>query len=175
MRRGAGLAVAILAALPATSCGYRLAGANANPAIPESLKIVAVIPFENQTKRPEIEQRVTEEVARELSKRGGYRVVTDRGTADGFLEGAVVGFDTMPVQFNAQGRATRVETVIRLRATLRDVRSGNPYWSQDGLVFREQYDVDETEQNFFDRETLALDALARGAAGALVASIFEGF
>lgn len=175
MRRVLALAALLLAAAASTSCGYRLAGANANPAIPESLKVVAVIPFENQTKRPEIEQRVTEEVARELSKRGGYRVVTDRGTADALLEGVVVGFTTMPVQFNEQGRATRVETVIRLRATLRDVRSGNPYWSQDGLIFREQYDVDETEQDYFDRETLALDELARGAAGALVASIFEGF
>ena len=134
-----------------------------------------MIPFENQTRRPEIEQRVTEEVARELSKRGGYTVVTDRQSADALLEGAVVGFDTMPVQFSAQGRATRVETVVRLRATLRDVRSGNPYWSQDGLVFREQYDVPEEEADFFDRETLALDEIARGAAGALVASIFEGF
>jgi TolB-like protein len=167
-------AVVVLAAT-ATSCGYRLAGANANPAIPSTLKVVAVVPFENQTKRPEIEQRVTEEVARELSKRGGYDVVTDRDAADALLEGAVIGFDTSPVQFNNQGRATRVETVVRLRATLRDVRSGNPLWSQDGLVFREQYDVPETEDDFFDRETLALDELARGAAGALVASIFEGF
>ena len=175
MRRLAGLAALVVAVATATSCGYRLAGANANPAIPASLKVVAVIPFENQTKRPEIEQRVTEEVARELSKRGGYDVVTDRDTADALLEGAVIGFETSPVQFNDQGRATRVETVVRLRATLRDVRSGNPMWSQDGLVFREQYDVDENEASFFDRETLALDELARGAAGALVASIFEGF
>jgi TolB-like protein len=173
--RPAACAALLVALATATSCGYRLSGANANPAIPASLKVVAVIPFENQTKRPEIEQRVTEEVARELSKRGGYRVITDRDAADALLEGAVVGFDTRPVQFNNQGRAIRVETVVRLRSTLRDVRSGNPLWSQDGLVFREQYDVPETEDNFFDRETLALDELARGAAGALVASIFEGF
>lgn len=169
------LAALLVAAATAPACGYRLAGANANPAIPATLKVVAVLPFENETRRPEIEQRVTEEVARELSKRGGYRVVTDRASADALLEGSVVAYDTMPVQFNAQGRATRVETVVRLRATLRDVRSGNPYWSQDGLVFREQYDVPEAEAEFFDRETLALDEIARGAAGALVASIFEGF
>jgi TolB-like protein len=175
VRRLTRLAALAVAGASALSCGYRLAGANANPAIPSTLKVVAVLPFENQTKRPEIEQRVTEEVARELSKRGGYRVVTDRASADALLEGAIVGFNTMPVQFNAQGRATRVETVVRLQATLRDVRSGNPYWSQDGLIFREQYDVDETEADYFDKETLALDAIARGAAGALVASIFEGF
>ena len=69
----------------------------------------------------------------------------------------------------------RVETAVRLQATLRDLRTGATLWSQSGLVFREQYDVPETEAAFFDQETLALDEIARGASGALVSSIFEGF
>lgn len=169
--RAALSALALAASL--TGCGYKLAGSNTF--LPPSIRIIALTPFDNRTNRPEIEQRVTEEVARELSKRGRYRVVTERAGAQALLEGAIADFRTNPVQFNAQGRATRVETVVTLEATLRDLGSGEILWSQNGLLFREQYDVPETEAAFFDRETLALDEIARGAAGALVTSILEGF
>ena len=48
-------------------------------------------------------------------------------------------------------------------------------WSQQGLVFREQFDVDSSQGGYFDEESLALDSIARGAAGALVTSMLEGF
>ena len=67
-------------------CGYRLAG---KIALPESIQVIAVLPFENRTTRPEIEQRVTEEVASELNKRGRIRVGTDASKADAILEGAI--------------------------------------------------------------------------------------
>jgi hypothetical protein len=51
------LAVAALIAMG--GCGYRLAGHN--QLLPPSVKIIAVPPFENQTRRPEIEQRITEQ------------------------------------------------------------------------------------------------------------------
>ena len=137
--------------------------------------MIGIAPFENRTTRPEIEQRVTEEVAREFAKRGRYRVVTERSGADAWLEGAIADFRTSPVQFNLQGRATRVETVVTLQATLRDSSNEQILWNQSGLLFREQYDVPESESDFFDRETLALDEIAKGAAGALVTSILEGF
>ena len=84
-------------------------------------------------------------------------------------------FETTPVQFNAQGRATRVEITVVVRATLRDLAKGTVLWDQSNLVFREQYDVQQTDVNYFDLETTALDTLARGAAQTLVNSITEGF
>jgi TolB-like protein len=176
--------IALLAAAgPMFGCGYKLAGANTF--LPERIRAIGVAPFENRTRRPEIDQRLTEQVAREFSKRGEYSVVTDTEEADAWLEGAVADFRTQPVQFNEQGRATRLETVVRIEATLRDLGTGEILWNQSSLVFREQYDVSEQEtelspggtadEPFFDRETLALDQIARGAAGALVTSILEGF
>ena len=173
MREAWRTAACAVALLLASSCGYRLAGGNTF--LPEHIRVVAVTPFENRTTRPEIEQRVTEEVAREFARRGGYRVVADPKGADALLEGAVTDFRTNPVQFNEAGRATRVETVVLLQATVRDLRSDQVLWSQSGLPFREQYDVPETEAEFFDQETIALEEIARGAAGALVSSILEGF
>jgi outer membrane lipopolysaccharide assembly protein LptE/RlpB len=160
-------AIALAAACP--GCGYKLAGGNTF--LPERIRVIMVAPFENRTQRPDIEQRVTEEVARELANRGRYKVVTERADADALLEGAITAYRTNPVQLDAQGRATRMETVVTLEATLRDLAAEKVLWSQSGLVFREQYDVQQEVRN----ETIALERIARGAAGALVTSMFEGF
>ena len=140
---------------------YRLVGRGS--VLPERIRVIALFPFDNRTTRPEIEQRITEEIARELAKRGSYRVVPERSGADALLEGAVTGLRTDPVQFNPEGRATRVETVVTIQAMLRDLSNDEILWNQSGLVFREQYDVPETEAGFFDEETLALEEIARGA------------
>ncbi len=162
-------ALLCLAAAATPGCGYKLAGGNTF--LPERIRVIMVAPFENRTQRPNIEQRVTEEVASELSKRGHYKVVADRSKADALLEGAVTGYATSPVQLDAQGRATRLETVVTIQATLRDLSTQAVLWSQSGLVFREQYDV----QQEVAQEDLALDQIALGAAQALVTSMFEGF
>jgi TolB-like protein len=173
MRRLLALLPLTVALIGAVSCGYRLVGQGS--VLPETIRVIALIPFDNRTARPEIEQRITEEIARELAKRGKYRVVPERSGAQALLEGAVTGLRTNPVQFNPEGRATRVETVVTIQATLRDLSNDEILWNQSGLIFREQYDVPETEAGFFDEETLALEEIARGAAGAVVTSILEGF
>jgi outer membrane lipopolysaccharide assembly protein LptE/RlpB len=171
--RAAAWLAALSLLLPLAGCGYALVGRNTF--LPERIKVIVVTPFENRTARPQIEQRVTEEVARELSKRGRYKIVTEKAEADALLEGAVADFRTNPVQFNAQGRATRVETVVTIQATLRDLQGDAILWSQSGLLFREQYDVPANETSYFDQENQALDEIAQGAASALVTSVLEGF
>jgi TolB-like protein len=164
----------------AAGCGYRLAGQNTY--LPERIRVIAIRPFENRTGRPEIEQRVTEQVSREFSRRRDYRVVTEAASADAVLEGAITGLRTEPVQFNSQGKATRVETVVTIDATFRDLSNDEVLWSQSRLLFRAQYDVQDVPLTpgaggvgYFDQETLSLDEIARGAAGTLVNSILEGF
>jgi len=157
----------------AIGCGYKLAGTGTF--LPKSIKVITVAPFENRTGRPEIEVRTTEAVARELSRHGGYKLVADKSKADAYLEGAVTDFHTSPVQFSAEGRATRLESSVVLRASLRDLSTGEILWSQANLLFRDQYDVQQEEANYFDLETTALDTLARGAARTLVDSLTEGF
>jgi hypothetical protein len=168
--QAATLAIAVLL----SGCGYRLAGTGLSDVFPEHIRILVVLPFENRTTRPEIEQRVTEAVAQELSKRGRYEVVTDRTLADAMLEGAITSYRTSPVEFGADSLATRVEAVVTIQASMRELATDDLLWSQDGLVFRGQFDVKSTE-DFFDEESLALDQIARGAAGALVTAMFEGF
>lgn len=163
----AACAIAAIAAAP--GCGYRLAGGNTF--LPDRIRSILVRPFDNRTQRPEIDQRVTEAVAREMSRRGGYRLAVRREEADAVLEGVVTDYRTNPVQFDAEGRATRMEAVVVLQATLRERANDAVLWSQTGLVFREQYDVREEALE----EAIALEDIAKGAAGALVTSMFEGF
>jgi len=173
--RWSGVFVIAMIALASASvgCGYKLAGTGTF--LPPNIKTIAVAPFENRTGRSEVEVRVTEAVARELSRHGRTKVVSDKSAADAYLEGTVTDFRTSPVQFNSEGRATRLESTVVLRASIRDLASGEILWSQANLMFRDQFDVQQQQVDYFDLETLALDALARGAAQTLVNSITEGF
>lgn len=175
MSRARGLLGAVLIAgvLASPGCGYKLAGTGTF--LPKNIKKIAVAPFENRTSRSEVEVRVTEAVARELSRHGAIKVVTDKASADAYLEGVVTEFHTSPVQFNSGGRATRLESTVVLRASIRDLVTGEILWSQANLLFRDQFDVQQEQADYFDLETLALDALSRGAAQTLVNSITEGF
>lgn len=155
-----------------SGCGYRLAGTVSD--LPSHIERIAVTTFENRTTRPEIEQRVTEEVTRVLNTRGRYRTVAQIDDANAVLEGAVTSYRAVPVQFTGSGRATRVEAVITVQATMRDVIDDTVLWSQSGLIFKEQFDVPESGV-FIDESGEALDELARGVAEVLVTSIFEGF
>jgi len=172
MRKRDGTVLLVGAITILAGCGYALVGKGS--VLPDNIQSVAINAFENRTTRPEIEQRVTEEVAREFSQRGRYRIVSDPQKADAVLDGAIQSLATRPVQFSSAGRATRLETVVTLQATLRETATDEILWSQSRLMFREQYDVQEVGE-FFDEETLALDDIARGAAGTLVSSILEGF
>ena len=164
------LMAALILASP--GCGYRLTGTTS--VLPEHVQDFVIMPFDNRTQRPEIEQRVTEEVSSQLSRRGRYRIVTVVAEADAVLSGAITAYQTNAVQFSSTGRTTRIEAVVQIQATLRETASDEILWSQSGLVFRQQFPVPETGQ-FFDQESVALDEIARGAAQALVNSIFEGF
>ena len=182
-RPAAGL---LLICLAAPACGYGLVGTTS--VLPDHIEKIQVSSFENRTSRPEIEQRLTEQVAAQLSRRKRYDVVTRREDADAVLEGAVTNYSTVPVRFNsATGRANRVEVVVVIQASMRDVESDEILWSQTNLSFREQFDVEEeiaveefdapesARLEFFDEETIAMDRIAAGAASLVIASIFEGF
>jgi hypothetical protein len=157
---------------PTVGCGYKLAG-KVN-FLPEHIRVINLESFENRTNRPEIEQRVTEEVARQFARRGNYRVVTTLDGADASMEGVISSYRTEPVEFNAAGRATQMLAIVTIQATFRDLSNDEVLWSQSGLNFRDQFAVPQ-EGEFFDQETLAIERIAIEAGGTLVSSLLEGF
>jgi len=117
---------------------------------------------------------VTEQVAVQFTRRGKYSVVSKRSEADAIIEGAITQYRTAPVQFTDELLANRIEAIVRVQATVRDLATDEILWSQGGLIFKEQYEVPQGE-DFQAEENLALDQIARGVAQALVTSILEGF
>ena len=174
IRRAQALAAAALLALVAASCGYHLSGLK-NQTFPADVRLIAIPVFTNETRRAEIEQRITESLLDEFIKRGDYQTQPQRAGADAVLEGAVTGYSTAPVALSQTGRAQRLEVVVQARVRLTDMRSGKVLWSQEHFIFRGQYDVDQSAAGSFDREIVAIDRIARGVAETVVTSVLEGF
>ena len=170
--RAAGAAAAVLLAL-APGCGYRLAGRN--QMLPPSVRVIAIPPFENQTRRPEIEQRITEKITETFIQRGGYRTTASEAGADALLKGEVTGYEVTPVSVGSQGRATRYEVVITATVELTKLPEGQVLFRSSNFVFKKQYDVSGTNVTFFDQEITAIDEVSKDFAESVVTSILEGF
>jgi outer membrane lipopolysaccharide assembly protein LptE/RlpB len=176
MRRISGLVgVALLGALlpAAAGCGYRLAGRN--QLLPPTVRVIGVPPFENKTRRPEIEQRITEQVTATFIQRGGYRTTASEAGADAVLRGEVTGYDVTPVSVGPDGRANRYEVVITASVQLDTVPGGEVLFRSSHFMFKKQYDVQGNVVNFFDQEIVAIEQIARDFAQSVVTSILEGF
>lgn len=155
------------------SCGYRLSGRNRY--LPAGLRRIAIPVFQNETRRADIEQRITENLLDEFIKRGGYLTQPQRDGADAVLEGTVTGYSSTPVSLSTGGRASRLEVVVQARVRLTDLASGKVLWSQEHFIFRSQYDLERSSGTFFDREIDAIDRIAKDFADTIVTSLLEGF
>ncbi|HEY3175637.1 MAG TPA: LptE family protein [Candidatus Polarisedimenticolia bacterium] len=167
------IVLALAAASAAPGCGYRLAGRN--QLLPPSVKVIAVPPFENQTRRPEIEQRITEQVTATFIQRGGYRTTASEAGADALLKGEVTGYDITPVSVGSQGRADRYEVVITASVELVKLPERNVLFRSSHFVFKKQYSVEGGNLTFFDQEIVAISEIAKDFAESVVTSILEGF
>ncbi len=154
------------------ACGYHLAGRGGQ--LPEGVRTVAVPLLENQTRRPEVDQRLTEKLVETLETRASVHVVSEREGADARLSGVVSGFEASPVLLTPEGRATRYEVTVTASMRLEDLRSGRLLWANDQFVFRQQYDV-QTDSAYFDREIQTIDRVAREFAESVVTAMLEGF
>lgn len=170
-RIAAAAACVVLAAV--TGCGYRLAGRN--QLLPPEVRTIGIPPFANNTRQPEIAQRITEEVTLTFTARGGYRTVPQEEGADSVLLGEVTGYDVNPVNVGDDGRATRNEVVVTAKVELKESGTGKVYFRSDHFVFKKQYDVIRTASQFIDREIVAIEEVARDFAESVVTSILEGF
>ena len=166
--------ILLLAAIHlSTGCGYHLAGKNRF--LPPDIRRIAVVVFENETRRAEIEQRVTEKLLDEFIKRGPYQTQPQREGADAVLEGAVTGYSSSPVTLSPEGKADRIEIVVQARVRLTDTRTGKILWSQEHFIFRGQYASKAESSSLFDREIVAIDQVASDFAATVVTSLLEGF
>jgi len=159
----------IVAGLLASACGYRLANKQLNEGAGQTIAVPA---FVNKTTTYKIEQRLTEEVRRELIRRTRFKVVADNA-GDVLMSGEVLGYNAVPVIFNQQGRGSAYTMLVDVSIRVTDNRTGKVLFQNDRWSFREVFELSQSSSEFVPEDTAALDRLARRFASSLVASLMH--
>ena len=174
MSRGAVL-VAVMAVL-ASGCGYALEGRGITS--DPSIKRIGVPLFKDETGRVDLDARITQAVVGELLRRGRFAVVKEATGVDAVVDGTITTFDVTPINFTSSGQATeatRYAITLRARVVYRKVGEREPIWENNSVLIRDEYDLDDSEAGFFDREEQSIERLAETFARRLVSSMLEAF
>lgn len=174
MRRRALLAGA--ASALAAGCGYALQGRGITT--DPSIKRIGVPLFKDQSNKPGLDARVTQAVMEELLKRGRFTVVRDSTGVDAVVEGEITAWNVVPVNFSGSTgttQATRYAISLTASVVYRKVGQKEPLWANDAFVQRDEYDMGEDAQNYFDREEQSVERLSAAFARSLVAAMLEAF
>jgi outer membrane lipopolysaccharide assembly protein LptE/RlpB len=166
-------ALLAVAGLVFAGCGYNLVGRGST--VPPDIKSVFLKALENKTQRQQVDQILSQAVAKELVTRKRFTVVAEATGADAEISGAVVGFTVVPVTLDAEGRATQYEISITAQVKFRRIKDDKVLWSNDRYNFRASYDVPVSNTAYFDRETLAIEEIAPQFAQTMVSDLLEGF
>ena len=168
----AALFVAILGAAP--GCGYRLAGLGAG--LPGHVEIVAVLPFENESAFPELEDLLTEELLSGFNRRGDYTVQEDEVGAHAVMEGVILRVEFAPAQLDpTSGQAATYLLIVEATVRLMDVVNDEPIFESDEFILRDEFAISEDPDASLDREGLAFQRIASAFADSLLVAILEGF
>ncbi|HUI42015.1 MAG TPA: LptE family protein [Terriglobia bacterium] len=169
------LTLSILAAAALLgACGYRVAGRGDR--LPPDVKIVAVPVFTNESKQFRIEQKLSASVTRELIERTRYQVTADPEEADAVLDGTVKDVRSGVIAFNlSTGAATALQVVVTADVRLVDRHTHKVLFSNSRYVFREEYEISQSNAQIFEEEGPALNRLAADFARTLVTDILENF
>ncbi|MGA8433028.1 MAG: LptE family protein [Candidatus Sulfotelmatobacter sp.] len=162
------------ALLAAASCGYHTAGHSVQ--LPDNVKTIAVPSFKNETNTYHIEQMLTASVVREFTTRTHYHLLNDASeAADATLRGTVLSTSSSPLTYNtATGQAASVLIVVSMKVSLTD-RQGKVLYQNPSYLFREQYEVSQDLNSFFEEDSPAFRRLSQDFARTLVSNILEGF
>ena len=159
--------------LPLGGCGYALVGRGTN--IPENIQSIYLSPLENATRRSEVEQILTRALAEELVTRKRFTLVNDAGQADAVLDGRVLLFEVSPTTFDEEGRSTEYQITITAAMSFRDRAADQVLWQNDRYVYKENYEVLQDKQSYFDQEKGAIEEAAGRFARTVVVDLLEGF
>ena len=167
-----------LALLSASGCGYALAGRGSF--LPTYIRTVGIPPIENKTTFYRAEQVLTEKVRAEFIGRGKYRIVPDATGADAMLTAELTSVSIQAAALTTAQFASRYLVSVVIRAQFTDVRTNDVLWSNDQLVFREEYDLNATAgavegATFVDTQGTAFDRIATDIARSVVTAIVEAF
>jgi hypothetical protein len=174
---GAGTVV-LTGALTFPACGYALAGRGSF--LPSDIRTVGIPPLDNRSTFLRVEEMLTEKIRTEFIGRGKYSVRPDAEGADAVLSGQIVGISVQPVAVTEQQIASRYLFTVSMRVQFTDTRTNAVLWSNDSLVFREEYALATLSgalegASFLDQEGGSFDRIASDLARTVVTAILEAF
>jgi Lipopolysaccharide-assembly len=171
-------ALVVFSGLP--GCGYSLAGKG--NFLPEYIATIAIPTFANRSDKVSVEEVFTRKVVEEFTARGRYKIQAEEAGADAVLSGTVVSFLTAPTVLEGgsvddpeSSQASTYTVIVRAQVEFKDVVKDDVIWSNNNFQFRDDYEVGENPEEFFDQEGLTLQRLAEEFAKSLVSSILEAF
>jgi hypothetical protein len=165
-----------LAAAAAAGCGYSLQGRGITT--DASVKRIGVPLFRDRTGKLGLDTHVTQAVIVELLKRGRFTVVKDAANVDAVVEGDITAFNVVPVNFSTEGgqtQASRYAIALTASVTYRKIGQAEPIWANEAFSQRDEYDMGENAETYFDREEQSIERLAAAFARSLVAAMLEAF
>jgi hypothetical protein len=172
-----GGSVLLLLSLGSVACGYTLAGRGvlSDPTI----KKIGVPLFKDITGKPGLDQKITAKVIEELLKRGHFDVVQGSTGVNALVVGEITGYNVAPIGFADPGKlvteASRYSITVTARVKYVKEGETEPIWSNDSFSFKDEYDLGDQTQAFFDREDQAIERLSTDFAKTLVTNMLESF
>ena len=122
------------------ACGVRYGFSQG--AFPSHVRTMAILPFDNQTAAPELQNELFENMRRDLQKRLGVRDAT-QDRADALVRGTIVTYDTdIPIAFSADPRqavSARRRLQITVDVEILDQTTGKVLWQRRGLRAEGEY------------------------------------
>lgn len=132
-------ALALAAALLASGCVY---GFKAGGGLPDNIRTVAVIPFDNRTGEPQLTQEVSDAIRQAAEGRLGLRAAAE-ADADAVVRGEIIRYDPdVPLAYQSgDGRVdvTRRQVTIVVSVEILDQREGKALWRSAGLSVSGEY------------------------------------
>ena len=111
--------------------------------LPSHVRTVAVIPFENLTSAPEIQQELALALRVELKNRLGLREAAE-SRANAIVRGTIQRYETdIPIGFSAANKSqtsARRQLQISVDIEMVDQVSGKSLWQRKGLIAEGQYE-----------------------------------
>jgi hypothetical protein len=173
------LVTCLLAACAVSGCGYALAGRGSF--LPADIRTVGIPKLVNRTTFFQVEETITEKVRTEFIGRGKYAVTPEAVGADAVLTGEITSISVQPVGFTDQQLGSRYLFTLAMRVQFTDARTSEVLWSNEALVFREEYELATRSSTavqgdtFLEQERSSVDRIATDVARSVVTAILEAF
>src|SRR3954469_12533097 len=107
--------------------------------LPRDINTMAVLPFENKTSSPTVQQELLEQMRSELRRRLGVRDAPE-DQAKAIVRGTIVDYQQdIPVAFSTQTTSARRRLQVTIDVEIFDVRQGKVLFSRKGLRGEGEY------------------------------------